>query len=335
MEFKKIQEYIGNMSQVFSVKEYFLSNGKARGVHAVDICNNTGLELTLLPAKGLDIYQVRYKGKNLNFLTPNGIVAPQYYNCRGSDWLNCFFGGFLTTCGLNNIGSECEDNGELLPLHGKISNTPAENVTVSNILENGFPVVLVRGTIKSAALFGGNLSLNRTVKVKFGSNEIELNDVIQNDGYEAKPYMTLYHFNMGYPLLSEHARLIIPTNKITPRTPHAAQYMERYLEITPPSVPYEEMCYYHDLKADPQGNTAVGIENPVENLSVQLRFNKNILDHFVQWKMLGKGQYVMGLEPCNATIDGRADARKNGSLKLLNPGERIEHHLNVLVGECH
>ncbi|WP_274595949.1 DUF4432 family protein [Robinsoniella peoriensis] len=38
------------------------------------------------------------------------------------------------------------------------------------------------------------------------------------------------------------------------------------------------------------------------------------LDHFVQWKMMGAGDYVMGLEPANATIDGIADAIENGSV---------------------
>ena len=67
----------------------------------------------------------------------------------------------------------------------------------------------------------------------------------------------------------------------------------------------------------------VGLRNAQQHLGVEITYDKKVLDHFVQWKMLGKGEYAIGLEPCNATIDGRADARENGSLKYLAPGEEV------------
>ena len=107
--------------------------------------------------------------------------------------------------------------------------------------------------------------------------------------------------------------------------------MDEYLKITSPGDDYEEMCYYHDINAAADGSAAVGIRNPKAGLGVQIAFNKNELDHFVQWKMLGKGEYVMGLEPGNASIDGRADAASNGSLKLIAPGEEKHFNLNITV----
>ena len=53
------------------------------------------------------------------------------------------------------------------------------------------------------------------------------------------------------------------------------------------------------------------------------------LDHFVQWKMMGAGDYVMGLEPGNTTIDGIEDAIKNGSMKYLEPEESVNHEIEV------
>ena len=49
--------------------------------------------------------------------------------------------------------------------------------------------------------------------------------------------------------------------------------------------------------------------------------------------MLAKGTFVTGLEPCNATINGMADARENGSLKTIAPGEEKQYRIKVLVFE--
>lgn len=331
MDFQSVQKYIGNLSQVFSVKEYRMEGGKAKGIYAVDINNGAGLELTILPDRCMDFYQLKYNGKSLNYISPTGPVSPEYSDRSGENWLKSYFAGFLTTCGLSNIGVPCEDNGDVLGLHGELSNTPAEHVNILRRTEDGVPVVYISGTMRSAVLFGSNLSLTRTVTMKYGENRIRIRDEIRNEGYKTSPFMTLYHFNMGYPLLCEQSILEIPSRSVMPRNEHAANHAEDYLKITAPVSPYEEMCYYHELSADPQGNTCVGIRNPVENIRVTIGFNKNVLDHFVQWKMLGSSEYVIGLEPCNATIDGRADARKNGSLKFIEPKQAITHELEVSV----
>jgi len=42
---------------------------------------------------------------------------------------------------------------------------------------------------------------------------------------------------------------------------------------------------------------------------------------FTEWKMMGKIDYVLGLEPGNCTPDGRDIMRKQGKLKFLESGE--------------
>lgn len=41
----------------------------------------------------------------MNYISPSGIIYPQYYNVEGKEWLRGFFVGQLTTCGLQNIGT--------------------------------------------------------------------------------------------------------------------------------------------------------------------------------------------------------------------------------------
>ncbi|MCL2157977.1 MAG: aldose 1-epimerase family protein, partial [Oscillospiraceae bacterium] len=62
--------YIGNKKQLFSVKNYILSDGRANQTRAIDIINGKGLFLTLLPDRCLDIFQVIYKDTNMCYISP-------------------------------------------------------------------------------------------------------------------------------------------------------------------------------------------------------------------------------------------------------------------------
>ena len=332
MEFQKLREYLGDTAQVFDVKQYRLMGGKAEGVRAIDIHNGAGMELTILPDRGMDFYRLRYKGTTLNFLTPTGIAAPSYFAEEAGGMGQMFFGGMMLTCGLRNIGLPCRENGAYYGPHGNITSVPAEHVNIHYFEENGAPAVSISALMRDNG-YGARLLLKRTVTIRYGINEVDLQDQVENDGFEPSPFMVLYHFNIGYPLLSECATLLLPTQKVTPRTQHAADHAAQYLEITSPAAGYEEMCYYHDLKADENGWASAGIYNEKEHLGLKILYDKQNLDHFVQWKMLAKGTYVMGLEPCNATINGMTDARENGTLKTILPGEKKHMHLKLSIFE--
>lgn len=332
MEFQKLREYLGDTAQVFDVKQYRLMGGKAEGVRAIDIHNGAGMELTILPDRGMDFYRLRYKGTTLNFLTPTGIAAPSYFAEEAGGMGQMFFGGMMLTCGLRNIGLPCRENGAYYGPHGNITSVPAEHVNIHYFEENGAPAVSISALMRDNG-YGTRLLLKRTVTIRYGVNEVDLQDQVENDGFEPSPFMVLYHFNIGYPLLSECAKLLLPTQKVTPRTQHAADHAAQYLEITSPAAGYEEMCYYHDLKADENGWASAGIYNEKEHLGLKILYDKQNLDHFVQWKMLAKGTYVMGLEPCNATINGMTDARENGTLKTILPGEKKHMHLKLSIFE--
>lgn len=331
MEFQKEREYIGNLAQLFGVKEYKLRGGKQDGVNAIDVSNGSGLDVTILPDRCMDFYQIKFMGKNLNYITPSGIVSPYFYDDTGSDWLKTWNAGFLTTCGFENIGSDCVDDGEALGIHGRLGNSPADHVNVSVDIIEDVPTVSISGIVNQGRMFGENLILKRTIIMKYGVNVVNFTDEVYNAGYEKRAMMLLYHFNMGYPLLSEKAKIVIPSMKVIGRTKHAINHIDTWKKITLPEYGFKEMCYYHDIVENPDGTAIVGIDNSEENLSVRIQYDKQMLSHFVQWKMLGKGFYVMGLEPCNATIDGRLDAKNNGSLKYIKPNEHKILNFKIMI----
>jgi hypothetical protein len=154
-----------------------------------------------------------------------------------------------------------------------------------------------------------------------------LQDTIYNAGFRTEEHMMLYHFNLGYPLMDEHAIINIPSNKVVARdsgvSPASADRFES------PQSEIEEEVFFRDTAAGSDGKVSVGVWNPRlrhpggEGLGLTLSYSKSELPWLTQWKMPGEGTYVLGLEPCN-TLVSQGPAH-------LEPGETKTYGLTVSV----
>lgn len=335
-DFKKreILKYVGDTSQLFGVKDYILKGGKTDGTRAIDVKNSLGLEFTVLPDRGMDIAWTSYKGINLSYISKTGIVAPQYFNESGIAFLRSFYAGMLTTCGFMNVGSPCEDTGEKLGLHGRISNTPAEEVYAGTQWVNDVPVIKVKGRVREARVFGENIVLDREISCNSPENKITIEDSVENYGFKKEPLMLLYHFNLGYPLLNENAYLLAPTQELKPRDSEAENEKNSHDLFQKPTQGYIEQVFYHNLKTNENGDTFAALINEEIGLGVVIRFNKKQLFNLTQWKQMGEGEYVLGIEPCNCYVGGRVDSKNQGVLEYLEPGEvrKFKLEMEILEG---
>lgn len=315
-------EYIGDLNQLMSVRESVLSGGFQDGVRVVEVDNGGNLSATVLPGRCMDIYQVRYKGKNMNYLAPCGIVAPEYYDAQGMRWLRNFFVGQLTTCGLQHFGSpRLTPEGEELGLHGRISNTPAEDVRLTRGIHGENPNLTLEGTMREARLFGENLTLHRELEFEYERDTIKMRDTITNHGFGPRQVLYALHLNYGYPLLEEGTKLILDSEEVTPREENAAKYLDTWQQIEAPQYPYPERCYFHKLRQDAEGMTGYTLFNEKRSIGVRVKYHASDFPFFCQWKMLGKGEYVMGLEPLNVALDGPKLNEEGCAAPVLAPGE--------------
>jgi len=309
-----MKKYLGHPSQISGVDEMCLSKGKGKGSTLLEVRNGKGLQFTLTADRCMDISRVSYMGYNMGYFAPAGYVAPEFYDKE--KFLKSFTAGFLTTCGLEGVGVACVDDGEKVPMHGTVSNIPCENYWYTEDDEK----IIVFGQLRDAALFGRKLVMKRTYVFSKLENKVTITDEIENAGIKPSPCMLLYHMNMGYPLLSENAKVVIPHNSAVARNEHAQTGFENRLVMEKPQADYVEMCYFYDVKEN-DGMASVGIYNPDIKKGLTISFDKSTLDQFTQWKMMGVGEYVLGLEPGNCTPDGRDVMRREGILKILNPGD--------------
>ena len=307
-------DYIGHPHQIRGAEQIKTVGGKADGMNFLIVRNGLGLELWISLDRCADVMRVTYKGNNMGFMSPCGIVAPTYYDRIGLGFLKSFTAGFFTTAGLTAVGSPCVDDGEELPLHGTVSHIPAELDGIEET-ENG---ITVKTTVRDCVIFGVKLILKRNYTVSFSENTFSVNDTVINDGDTAAPFMILYHCNMGYPLLTENSEVVIPNDGITPRNSHSAKFTDSALIMEKPQAQYEERCYYYDVKAE-NDIAKVGIFNKEINCGLIMEYDKSKLPFFTEWKMMGKKDYVLGLEPGNCTPDGRDVMRKENRLKFIDP----------------
>ena len=316
--------YIGHEHQISGVEEHRLVGGKGDGMRLFEITNGKGLEMTVSPDRNGDISRLRFQGINRSYLSPCGYVAPAYYDRTESNWLKSFTAGYLTTCGLQAVGSPCVDEGEVLPLHGSIANQPAEHA----YWEEDEKEIRIHTTTKDEVIFGRKLTLRRTIAVSKEENCFSIEDEIENTGDQTESLEILYHMNMGYPLLDEDSVITIPSAEVLPRDDHAAEDIANWMHMEKPQAGYQERCYYHKF---PDGKGFASIWQPKLNIGLEISFDAKELDGFVEWKMMGVRDYVLGLECGNCYPDGRDVMRRTGMLKFLKPGEKKRYRVNVAL----
>ncbi len=329
----ELRRCVGIMGQLAGIRQYVLADGRGRGCRSVEVDNGSGLRFTVLPDRGMDLGAASYKGMPLSFLASPGICHPAFHESDGTGWLRSWGGGLLTGCGLDNVGSPGQFEGESLGLHGRLSHLSAENCDCTEIIDNDCLQLSFSGMVRQARMFGENLVLRRQVATAMGDNRIILTDIIQNQGFRPARVMVLYHINLGFPLVDGNAFLTAPQHQVTPRDDIASAGLDQWSQCQGPTREWQEQCFYHDLPVGDDGMARIALVNPDAGLSFEVAFRKAELPVLTQWKQMGEGEYVMGLEPGNCHVEGAASEHSRGTLRVLQPDEEYRTRVELTVKE--
>lgn len=323
---------VGTMNQIASVRRLVSDDGKGRGTRLITVENGSGLALTVWPDRGMDIGPASFKGTPLAWLSRNGEVAPQFYEPEGFEWLRTWGGGLLTGCGLANVGGPVEAGAERHGLHGRLSHIPAEEVNTSaGWTGDGRYELSVSGRVRHSKVFGENLVLTRRITTALGDDSITVCDTVENQGYSPAPLMLLYHINLGWPLVDKGACLEAVPHEVTPQNDHSASGLGAWPDVSAPIPGFREQVYYHAIPGDQNGLASVRLSNPQLGLAFQVTYRTAELPYLIQWKMMGQGEYVVGLEPANCYPEGQARMAEKGLLRHIAPGEKAETYLKLAV----
>ena len=292
---------IGNTEQLCVAQRVQVTDGRGNGARQIYVANGK-LNFVLSESNALDVLRLWHEGTNIGFVSKNGLYTAQ------SDFLGNFPAGMLYTCGLDAIGGV-----EGHPIHGRIHSIPAE-IKELKADESGMKIV---AEIRDTALFGQNLVLTRTVSTAAGSDEVKIEDRLENHAFRDEKYCMLYHVNVGYPIVDAGAKISGNFVESKPRTPWAEHEMTKMLKVESPIDNAEETCYFHLTKDG---------KMTIENKALGKRFTvASSLRKFVQWKSRASGDYVIGLEPCTSWLDGEL------KYSVLKPGKSVRHTIVLKV----
>ncbi|MCZ7540047.1 MAG: aldose 1-epimerase family protein [Anaerolineae bacterium] len=309
----QIEQHSLDMRQFVDFRQSALTNG----LRLVEATNASGLSYTVLPDRGLDIWTAHYRGVPLTWISQGSPHAPEL----GGSWLRLFNGGLLTTCGLTQAGppqaEPITEGGR--DIHGLYTRLRAGDVAVSGGWDGEQYALTLRGAVSENSLFGEQLRLERTYRLTLDEPVIAWSDRVANLGDAPAPLMVLYHINPGYPLVRAGTTLHTPDHAVYPRDAEARKGVATWAQYDAAQPGYAEQVFWHHVKADARGKTAVALLQ--ESFGLLFEWDTRELPYLTQWKNTRQGIYVCGIEPGNCLPEGQVVSRDKGRLVWLEPGE--------------
>ena len=211
------------------------------------------------------------------------------------DFPRSFVGGLVTTCGLRNVGLPAEGQ----PQHGWYSSLPARDVYT----EGQFATA----RILDADVPGETLELTREIRVQ--PHAVEIVDRTRNPGNGSVPAPLLYHVNFWWDAVD------IDSAEVAPRDDDARAGDWRSLGEPGPERVYEHL-----------GATRATVTRGPVRATVT-----SSLPRLWQWVHPSYG--VLGIEPSNCSVLGRAHDRAEGRLPFIEPGEERLTRVRIEVEE--
>ncbi len=138
------------------------------------------------------------------------------------------------------------------------------------------------------------LRVERTIRTRLGEGRVELNDHTLNISEESLEAPLLYHVNLGWPLWDLGARVATNAREVVARDADAQVHDWR---DAPTTAEEPERVWEH------VGATRASVTN--DRLGLKLTIESD-LPRLWQWVDPNPGIYVLGLEPANCSVLGRA-----------------------------
>jgi hypothetical protein len=244
------------------------------------------LELRVLPDRGFDIGEARFRGRTISWTSPLGALPWQ------GDFARSFGGGLLVTCGLRNVGVPSDGQ----PQHGWYTSLPARDVSA----EHG----VARARIVEAEVPGPTLELTREIRV---DESVRVRDTTRNLGRNPEPSPLLYHCNFLWDEVD------IDSAELVPRDEDARSGDWRTLGPRGPERVYEHVGATRAIVG--LGDVRISVRSSLPRL----------------WQWIHPDYGVVGIEPANCSVLGRAHDRAEGRLPVLQPGEERVTSLEIEV----
>ncbi len=335
---------IGHISQVGGVQLLESGDGPSRAVRLLEFRTGSGFQFKVAVDRGMDVGYADFRGQSLAWIPSTALPGPWFHEQQDSfGWLRSALGGLNTSAGMVHIGNpETADvshynfparSKETYGVHDRMATLPGQIIRYGEHWDGDDCFLEAQGRVIQAQAYGENLVLTRTYTAKLGESRFIMRDEIVNEGWLPTEHMLLYHMNIGFPVIDDGSEQIAPVTK-PPAVPAGLPVGDptEYSRFISPQKDWQLQGFELDMAAEPDGSVPVGIVNR-DNFGVYVVYNQKQFPHYLEWRMMGEGQYAVGIEPCTNTF-GRDIARQLGQLITLQPGDKriYETEVGILDG---
>ncbi len=337
---------IGHVYQVGGVQLLAAEDGPARGVRYLEFRTGSGLTFKVAIERGMDVGYCEYRGASLAWIPPHLLPGPWYFEQQTEfGWLRTALGGLNNTCGLVHIGNPETDSvahynfparpTERYGVHDRAALLPGQLVRYGERWEGDECWLEAEGTVAQTQTYGENLVLRRRYTARLGESRFFMRDEVENAGYLPTVHMLLYHINTGFPFVDEGSEFVAPFagaprvlfGDADPNVPEA------YTRMIAPQKNWVQQTFEHNMRSGADGSVPVAIVNPKLGSGGQalyVIYNRHQFPSYIEWRMMGEGQYAVGIEPCTNGF-GRDAVRAAGQQIVLQPGDKRVYELEVGV----
>lgn len=296
------------LDPVASAVQSVVTEGAADGCRAVDVRVLGGIDLRVLPDRGLDVGRAWFRGIPIAWSSARGECAPlAVEELTGHRWLECFGGGLVTTCGLSNVGEPSQGHG----LHGTFTGRAAEEVHA----EPSETDVTVTGVVADAPF-----RLSRRIVTAVGAGALRVDDRVVNESEWTAAAPMLYRVGLGAPLWDAGSWIETDGGEVAAHGGAAAT--AGWDEAPEPADGAAERVLEH------VGATWARVTSPYAQLELTVRSS---LPRLWQRVQPAAGTHALSLEASNCSLLGREADIEAGRMPFLDPGETRHSWLSIEV----
>ena len=324
----------------WSVTRKTLSGGKQAGVELLTL-DNGKIKIVVIPTRGMSILEVTSGDLRLGWNSPvKEVVHPSFINLEsqgGSGWL-AGFNEWMSRGGLAFAGAPGRDQyiskagdkvEQLLPLNGKIQNTPASHYEV--LVDPAPPHrIRIRGTLFEAAFKGPSLKLVTEISTVPGSDHFQISDQLTNEGSSHQEFQLTYKGSYGSSMLEEGAMLFAPATRIIPMDDQSSRFIQKWDTFRGPTEGFKEEVYLLSPLSDTSSQSMALLSNRRGDLATSVRWKTHELPCLTIRKNTASEEdgYHTGIEPGTSYPFNRLVERKYGRVPKLAPKETRTFNLS-------
>ncbi len=312
-----------------SVQQTCLMGGKQAGSRLITLTVGDSV-VRVVPTRGMAVLDVLRKdktGKDVRFgwdSPVKEVVHPSFINQEASGgigWLDGF-NEMVVRCGYQWAGHPGQDGDEFLTLHGRIQNTPADEVVLE--VEQVPPYrVSLRGRVDEKRFKFTNFELHTVLSLAPDEPYLLVEDTLVNKGSYPREYQAIYHNNFAQPILENGAQLHVPVAELSPFNDYAAGGLNDWNKMPAPTQDFDEMVFNVRPLSDEKGFSHALLHNANASHGIEVSYQTDTLPVLTVWKntdTLEQG-YVVGIEPGTSFAYNRFYQRGLGLVPTIAAGE--------------